>query len=305
MKTRVQRSMLILPVHVRRFVEKVYLRGADAVVLDLEDAVPPAEKTQAREMVEDAVVLAGRGGADVLVRVNNDPDLLDDDVTASIMPGLHAIFLPKVESPHQVMALEERISCLERERGIEPGSVKIAVHIESPKGLLALGEVLAAGTRIESASLGVDDYCLEMGVEPTEEGAELIYPLSFMAVACKAAGVAPLGAVGTVAGFRDREGFRRAAEGGCRIGCEGAYCIHPDQVPILNDVFSPVPAKVEHCCRIVKAFEAGLKEGRAAVSLDGRMVDTPVYKRALKIMERVHAVEETEARKVRALAAVK
>ena len=105
MDTRLQRSLLILPVNVPRFVEKAYLRGADAIVLDLEDAMPPGRKAEARKLVKQSIELAGRGGADVFVRVNNEPSLLDDDVEASVHPGLHGIFMPKVESQRDVVVL--------------------------------------------------------------------------------------------------------------------------------------------------------------------------------------------------------
>ncbi len=298
----VQRSMLILPAHVRRFVEKAYLRGADAIVLDLEDAVPPAQKANARSFVREGIAVAGRGGADVLVRVNNEPDLLGADLDAAVYPGLHAVFMPKVESAGDLVDLEARIAKLERERCLAPGTVRLSAHIESPKGLLNVQEIAEASPRTESMSLGVDDYCLQMGVEPSEDAEELLFPLTMLAIACKAAGISPMGVLGTVAAFKDSGGFQRAAERALRLGCTGAYCIHPDQVPILNSVFAPREEKVGQARRIVAAFEQGVKEGRAAVSLDGRMVDTPIYKRAKIVIERADAIAEKERRKSEALA---
>lgn len=301
MNPRIQRSMLILPVNVPRFVEKAYQRGADVIALDLEDAVPPAEKANARKLVKDAIVSAGRGGADVLVRINSDADMMDDDLDASIYPGLHGIFIPKVDSAEQVVSLESRIARLEEKRGLEPGSVKVSLHIESPLGVLRMPEIASAGTRTESMSIGVDDYCVHLGVEPSEEAAELLFPLSTLIVVCKAYGISPMGIFGTVAGFRDAEGFERAAHRGREMGCTGAFCIHPDQVQILNRVFSPPPARVEHARRVAAAFEEGLKSGRASVSLDNRMVDTPIYKQALLVLEQAKAVAELERRKAEAL----
>jgi citrate lyase subunit beta/citryl-CoA lyase len=301
MKARIQRSMLILPSNVPRFVEKACLRGADAIVLDLEDSVPPDEKANARQGLKEAIELAGRGGADVLVRVNNDPLLIAEDLIAAIQPGLHAIFLPKAESPEDVLNLEAQISQLELDRGLKPLSIKVSLHIESPKGVLNIQQTVAAGTRIESISLGVDDYCLALGVEPSEEGMELFYPFSVMITVAKAAGVAPLGIMGTVAGFRDLEGFKRLAENGAEMGCEGAYCIHPDQVEILNRAFSHSAEKIALSQRIVTAFEKGMKAGRASINLDGRMVDTPVYRQARLVLDRAEAVAELERRKAEAL----
>lgn len=301
MSARVQRSMLILPVNNPRFVEKAYLRGADAIVLDLEDALPPAEKESAREFVKDAIEMAGRGGADVLVRVNNEPSLLDGDLESAVYPGLHGIFLPKVETGNQVASVAERISRLENDRRIEAEHVKLSLHIESPRGLLRLQEIISASPRVESMSIGVDDYCLELGIEPSEEGSELYFPLSTLVTVCKAEGISPLGVVGTVAGYKDTVAFEQAAQRGREIGCTGAFCIHPNQVSVLNRVFSPVPEKMDWAHRAVEAFELGMKEGKAAVSLDGRMVDTPIYKQAKLMMDRAAAIQEVEKRKAEAL----
>jgi len=301
MKTRIQRSMLILPSNVPRFVEKAYLRGADAIVLDLEDSVPPGEKAKARMGLNEAIGLAGRGGADVLVRVNNDPSLILEDMIAAVQPGLHAIFLPKVESPQDVLKLEAQISQLELDRGLEPGSINVSLHIESPGGVLNVQQTIAAGTRIESISIGVDDYCFQLGIEPSEEGMELLFPFCVMITVAKAAGVAPLGIMGTVAGFRDLEGFKRMAENAAGLGCEGAFCIHPDQVGVLNKVFSPFPENIALSQRTVAAFEEGMKAGRASINLDGRMVDTPIYRQAKLVCERAEALVQLEHRKAEAL----
>ncbi len=301
MEPRLQRSLLILPVNVPRFVEKAHLRGADAIVLDLEDAVPPGEKANARKLVKQSIDIAGRGGADVFVRVNNEPSLLDEDVEASVHPGLHGIFMPKVESQKDVLDLAAHIARLEAERGIELGRTKLSLHIESPAALLRMQEIAAASPRIESMSLGMDDYCLSLGVEPSPGGRELFFPVCMLATVCKAAGISAIGILGSVAGFRDPEGFEKAAEAGRQLGCTGAYCIHPDQVAILNRVFSPSATKVEHARRVVEAFEEGLRKGRASVTLDDRMVDTPVYKQAKLALERAEAVAAVERRKADAM----
>lgn len=297
----IQRSMLILPVHVKRFVEKAYLRGADAILLDLEDAVPAGEKEMARKMVEESIGLAGRGGADVLVRINNEPALWKDDLDSAVHPGLHGIFVPKAESGEDVAKVEAELADLESQRGLDPGGVKLAIHIESPMGLLQIREIVDAGSRIESVSLGVDDYCLELGVEPSENAEELFLAFSMMVTVAKGVGISPIGVLGTVANYQDLDGFRRAAQRARQMGADGAYCVHPGQVAVLNEVFSPTPQSVEHSRRVREAFEAGLKEGRAAVSLDGKMVDTPIYKRAMTILERAQAIAEREQRKTEAL----
>ena len=299
---RARRSSLILPVNVPRFVEKAALRGSDAVVLDLEDSVPPAEKVNARRLVKDALALAGRGGAEVVVRVNNDAAHLWDDVEAAVHPGLDGLALPKAESPEQIHELVRRIEALERGRGIAPGHVRLSLAIETPRGLLRAEAIAASSTRIATMGVGVEDYCLELGVEPSPDGAELLYPVARVVTIAKAAGIQPTGLVGSIADFRDLKAFEASATRARQLGVEGAGCIHPDQVIVLNRVFSPDPAKVEYARRVVQAFEEGLKRGTASVNLDGKMVDVPVVKRAEVILARVRLIEETERRKAEARA---
>ncbi len=297
-----RRSSLILPVNVRHFVERAHTRGADAVVLDLEDSVPPAEKASARRLVKDALPLVGRGGAEVLVRVNNDPALLAEDVDASVHPGLDGLSLPKAESVEQLRELMAQIDRLERARGLAPGHVKLSLAFETPRGVLRAQELAEACPRVVTMGVGVEDYCLELGVEPSPDGVELFYAVSRVVTIAKVLGVQPTGLMGSIAGFRDLVAFEGAAQRARQLGCEGAGCIHPDQVVVLNRVFTPEPAKVEYARRVVEAFEEGLRRGTASVSLEGKMVDIPVYKRALVILDRGRLVAETERRKAEALA---
>ncbi len=302
MTTYARRSSLILPVNQPRFVERAYTRGADAIVLDLEDSVPTAEKAKARMLVKDAIPVAARGGAEVAVRVNNEPDLVDADVDAAVHPGLDTLSIPKAESADQIRELAARVERLERARGLQIGHVRFTLAVETPAGLLASRELATASPRVRGMSVGVEDYCLALGVEPSAEGTELLYAVSSLVTICKAAAIEATGLVGSIAGFRDLAAFEAAAERARQLGCVGAGCIHPDQVVVLNRVFTPDPAKAEYARRVVDAFEDGVRQGTASVSLDGKMVDVPVYKRALVILERARAVAATEQRKAAALA---
>ncbi len=298
----IRRSTLILPVNVPRFVEKAHLRGADAVMLDLEDAVPPPEKASTRRLVREAISRVSLGGAEVFVRVNHDPAHLGEDLEASVWPALNGICFPKTESAGEIERLEAQVADLERHRGIAPGRIELTIIIETPRGVLNAQEIAGASGRIRSISLGPEDYCLALGVEPSADGAELQYALSRVVTVCKAAAIAPMGLLGSIAGFRDLGAFERAASRARDLGCEGASCIHPDQVAVLNRVFSPPPEKVEFARAAAEAFEAGLRNGTASVSVDGAMVDTPVYRRAKHTLEQAAAVAEVENRRAAALA---
>ena len=302
MNNTIRRSTLILPVNVPHFVEKAYARGADAIVLDLEDAIPAAEKARARTLVREALPLAARGGAEVMVRINNAPALLDADLEAAVYPGLDGLTLPKAESAEQIRRLDARIGRLERERGMAPGQVKLSLIIETPRGLLNVEAIASACARVVTLSVGSEDYCLELGVEPSADGVELQYPVARLVTVCKALGIQAAGILGTIAEFRDLAAFEAAAVRARQLGCEGAACIHPDQVAVLNRVFSPEPAKVEHARRVIEAFEDGLARGTAAVNLGGKMVDMPVYRRAQVVFARARAIADLERRKAEALA---
>jgi citrate lyase subunit beta/citryl-CoA lyase len=271
-------------------------------VLDLEDSVPAQEKTSARALVREALAVAGRGGAEVLVRVNNDPALLADDIAAAVHPGLDGLAIPKAESAAHIREIVARIEALERARGLAPGHLRLSLAVETPRGLLAVEEIATASDRIATMSIGVEDFCLELGVEPSADGLELMYPVARLVTVCKAVGVQPTGLVGSIAGFRDLATFERAAVRARQLGCEGAGCIHPDQVTVLNRVFPPDRGRVEHARRVVEVFEEGVRMGTASVNLDGAMVDVPVYRRAQVLLARARAVEETERCKAEALA---
>jgi citrate lyase subunit beta/citryl-CoA lyase len=298
----IRRSTLILPVNVPRFVEKAHLRGADAIMLDLEDAVPPHEKGSARQLVREALPRVARGGAEVFVRVNHDPELLADDVAASVHAGLDGLCFPKAESADQIRHLDAQLLELERRRGLPQGRIEIYPLIESPRGLLQLEAIATASPRIRSITLGPEDYCLTLGVEPSAEGVELLYGVSKVVTVSKACGLSPLGLLGSIAGFRDLDAFEQSAARAQRLGCVGASCIHPDQVEVLNRVFSPAPAAVARARAATEAFEAGVKQGTASVNVNGAMVDIPVYRRAQHVLEQVAAIARVEQRKAEALA---
>jgi citrate lyase subunit beta/citryl-CoA lyase len=304
MGLKIRRSTLILPVNVKKFVEKAHMRGADAICLDLEDSVPPGEKSNARKLVREAMIMVARGGGEVLVRVNNNPDLICEDIDAAVHQGLTGVRFPKAESAEQVHRLDALIEAKERERGIPLNSITISARIETPLGLLHAQSIAEASPRVDHMGVGTEDYCFALGVEPSEDGQELLYAVSKVVAICKAMGIMADGLLGSVVDFQDLKRFERSAIRGRQLGTEGAGCIHPDQVKILNRVFSPSPEKVEHAGRVVQAFEEGLQRGTASVDLDGKMVDIPIYYRAKRIMERARAVEAIEQRKAQALAQI-
>lgn len=300
----VRRSSLIMPVNVPAFVAKAHLRGADAIVLDLEDSIPPKEKARARTLVKAAIAEAGRGGGDVLVRVNRPWPLQDEDLDAVIWPGLAGINYPKPETVEELQRTDETITRLERERGIAPGTVRIGTSIESVAGFFNVREIAAATPRLIAIGLGSEDFTLDLEIEPTDEGTELYYGKLFMVLLARQAGLYPMGTMRGIANFHDVEGEKFAIRTARAVGYRGSSCIHPLTVPLLNEGFSPTAAEIEQARRVIEVYDEAEAQGRASVALDGKMIDIPVAERALRVFARAERIAEVEARKQAALAAL-
>lgn len=284
----VWRSLLYVPVNVPKFVASAADRGADGIILDLEDAVAPAQKPAARGMVADAVKQVSRRGADVLVRVNRPWRLLVPDLEAAVIPGVAALKLPKIESAEHVQAIAEIVDELEIERGIAPGTVRFIPMVETASGFFRTEAIARAHPRVVGITIGAEDLALSVGMLPEAEG--LFYPKQQSIFAARAAGILPLGFIGTVADYKDPEKFRATIQRSRKLGFLGAACIHPLQVPILNEEYAPSEAEISTAERMVAAYDAAMAAGKGAVEFEGRMIDIPVVDRAKGVLARAAAV---------------
>jgi citrate lyase subunit beta / citryl-CoA lyase len=276
------RSLLYVPVVEERFVAKAHERGADAVILELEDAVPPSEKARARTLVRDAAASVSQGSAEVLVRINRPWRLAVQDVDAAVDENVRGLVLPKVDSAEQVRALAEVVGKVEEERGLPAGHTVFFARIEGPKGLLHAAEIAAADDRVVAIGLGSSDYTFATGMEAGGEGNTIA---SFLVVnAAVAAGRVPLGLVGAITDFGDLEAFRVLAERSRAMGLRGAPCVHPSQVPVLNEVFAPTEDELRRARRIVEEYEQALAAGQGAIVVDGEFVDIPFYENAKRLL---------------------
>ena len=276
------RSLLYVPVTEERFVAKAQERGADAVILELEDAVAPSEKERARGLVSAVAATLAEGPADVLVRINRPWRIAVRDVEAAIDRNVRGLVLPKVGSAEHVATLAEVAAAVEEERGLEVGHTLFFARIETPAGLLNAAAIAAAHPRVVAVGLGSSDYTLATGMVPGGDGNVIA---SFQVVnAAAAAGRIPLGLVGSITEFRDLDAFRRVAERSRAIGLRGAPCVHPSQVPILNEVFAPTPDELSRARRVVDAYEEALAAGQGAVLVDGEFVDIPFYEQAKRLL---------------------
>ena len=273
----VWRSLLFVPVTQRRFVDGAARRGADAIILDLEDSVAASEKERARTLVPEAAAIVSRGGE------------------AVIGPRVQAVALPKAESADHVRLVAEIIDELEAERGMAIGTTKMLAMVETADAFFRIHEIAKASPRLVALNLGAEDFALSAGMLPEAEG--LFMPKQVCVFAARAAGIMPLGFVGTVAEFHDLDGFRQTVRRSRRIGFVGASVIHPSQVAILNEEFRPGAAEIDHASRVVAAYDKALAEGVGAVTVDGKMIDVPVVERAKLLLEREVAIAAREEKK--------
>src|SRR3990172_3744395 len=274
------RSVLTAPVIVQRFLDKAPSSGADVICLDLEDSVPPAEKANARPLAAQAIATIPRAGSPLYARLNGlSTGLLEDDLLGVVFPGLDGIILSKTESVDHVQRLDHYLSLLERDRGIEPGSIAVAPLIETAAGIMNSSGICGASPRVVAAVFGAEDFATDMGVQRTREGEEIRWARSQVAIACRAAGIVAIDT--PEPDYTDEAYLESQMQAARGIGYQGKLCIHPLQVQIANRVFRPSDDELAQARVIVVAFQReGLAQGRAAIPLEGKMVDTPIYWRA-------------------------
>ena len=276
------RSLLYVPTNVDKFVAKAHERGADGIILDLEDSIPPEAKAGARDMLQDAGKHVAQNGADVLVRINQPLALAVRDVEAAVSAKVRALMLPKTTGPEHVRLLAELVGQLEAERGITLGHTLFCVMIESATAYLKIYDIAAAHERVAAITIGGEDLALDLGMVPSPD--TLQYPKQQSVIAARAAGIIPIGLMGTVADYQDLDSLRENAVRSQRFGLEGASCIHPAVVPVLNESFTPTAEAVASARRIVDAYNESLAAGRGSIEVDGHMVDVPVVVRAQRLL---------------------
>ncbi len=276
------RSMMFVPVNVAKYVDKAHTRGADAIVLDLEDSIAPSDKDEARRLVERAAPICAQAGADILVRINRPIELAVRDIEAVVSPAIKALKLPKTESASHVQLLAELVETIERRRGMPIGHTKLMPAIETARAFFRAEEIAAAHPRNISLTLGAEDFTASIGAVPDAE--VMSYPKQHALIAARAAGLRAFGVVASGADFRDQEAFRELIRRSRRFGVQGGTCIHPAMVPLLNEGFSPTPQEVAHARRLVEAYEQAVAENRGSFSVDGKMIDIPIVERAQELL---------------------
>jgi citrate lyase subunit beta/citryl-CoA lyase len=290
----VWRSLMYVPVNVEKFIDKAHTREADVIQLDLEDAVPPAEKANARKLVEKNAARVRRGGADVVVRINQPLSLAVRDLEHSICPDVDGIAITKADSASHVRLLDQLVTELEAKRGMTIGHTKFLTMIETADAFTRIDEIPRASPRTVGMLIGGEDFALDMNAQP--DGDVLLHPKQRMIIAARAAGVMPLGFIGTVADFSDWEKFRLMVRRARRFGFDGAGCIHPGQVKIVNEEYTPSMEEVSYARKVIQMDKEAQAAGRGSFQIDGKMIDIPVVVRAERLIRRFDAIKQREAR---------
>jgi citrate lyase subunit beta/citryl-CoA lyase len=282
------RSYLYVPAHRARFVEKAFQVGADAVILDLEDAVPFAEKAAARQAAAEAIAArAGQPGPAVFVRINNPVNEWSrEDVRAVVRPGLAALRVPKVEDAATVRQVAAWIDEDEAAAGMPPGTVAINCSLESAASIFRVYEIATAHPRVQLLGFGVADYLVDLGIHPDLDQMDMatVYPRSQIVIACRVAGLRP--PVDTVWPYvDDLANLERFARQARALGFMGKAAIHPKQVETINRVFTPSEAEIEYARKVIAAVDQAARTGAGAVILGkDEMVDLANVKRARDLL---------------------
>ena len=281
------RSLLFVPANSERFISKAHQRGADGLILDLEDGVIADQKRDARERLAQAVSFVGQNHAKVFVRVNST-DLMSQDAEAACRAGAFGIFLPKTKDPAYVLHLAELLDRVEGQMG-SARKTKIVPVIEDPNALFDARSIAKASPRVFALIAGSEDLATAMNAEPTPDFLRL--PKLLVHFAAKAASVLSFGLLRTIADFGDLNAVANAAEEARTLGFDGATCVHPSVVPVLNQAFSPSAQQLERAARLIAASEEATRRGEGAFMFEGKMVDKPVVERAKNLFDRSAAAK--------------
>ncbi len=279
-----------------RMIAKAATLPADAIILDLEDAVPLPDKATARIMIRDSIKDVKLGGSYVFVRVNAlTTNLTAEDLKFVAVEGLDGLMLAKSETKSDIVELDSMLEETEKGGGLEPRSLKVVPLIESAKGVINAYEIASASERIIAVAFGAGDYYRDLGrgASFSPEQTELLYARSRIVNCSVAAGVQAIDTV-FFGLLTDREGFMKEMMLALQLGFKGKLLIHPTQIEPVNKAFSPLPDEAEYARRVVEAFEKAQARGLGAISFEGKMIDYMNYKQAKDLVRLVEFIAEEE-----------
>ena len=283
-----RRALLYMPGDDRRKIEKSTSFGVDCICMDMEDGVAMSRKTDARAIIAQAMKDLNFGESERCIRINSIGSGMESyDLVAALATYPDTIVVPKIESADQVRWVSDHIEAYELSSGQEVGSVHLMVGVETAKGIVNLRKISEADSRLEAIIFGAEDYAASIGARRTKEGTEVLFARQAVVAACVANDLQAIDMV--FIDFRDSEGLRLEAMQGAGWGFSGKQVIHPNQVKVVQEAFTPSKEEIDYARRIVTTFESSQREGRGAYSLDGKMIDMPLLKNARKVLDRARA----------------
>lgn len=279
---RLRRSMLFCPANKSKMLYSAVTLKPDAIIFDLEDAVPYSEKEEARDLLCEALQTIDYGNIEVFARINAiGTEFFEQDVRMTVQAGLRFIRPPMIESAADIKKLESLLDSCEKEYGIQTGSVKILAAFETPKAIINAYEICTASPRMEGIALGAEDFARTLGVN--RSAAALRQARAQMVLAANAAGIDAIDTSFTA--LDDTEGFRAEALEAMQMGFAGKSCLHPNQVRIVHEIFTPSQEEIEKSKAIMEfAEKENIEEGGVLV-MNGKMIDIPIIMKAKRVME--------------------
>lgn len=277
------RSLLFVPGNKDNMLEKSLGFAPDVVLPDLEDSVPDAEKANARETVRRWLPKLIAGPSRVMPRVNSlETTWTAEDLDAIVQPGIYGVSVGKIRKPGDIAKVSNMIAAREKALGLDVGSLVLIPWLETTQAIVHCHEICIASPRIVGVAFGGEDFTNDLGVERLDDENQLLYARSAFCIAARAANV--LAFETPFFKFRDQDALREDSLAAKRLGFKGRFAIHPAQLETIEQCFKPSEAEIEQARRVVAAFEAAEREGRASTSLDGLVIDVPVVKRARGVL---------------------
>jgi citrate lyase subunit beta-like protein len=283
-----RRALLYMPGDDRRKIEKSTTLGVDSICMDLEDGTALSKKVEARAVIAKAMRELDFGTSERCIRINSIGSGFEkDDLTSALATRPDAIVVPKIETAEQVKWVSEQIESYELSNKLSIGSIRLLAGLETAKGVMNIKEIAEADKRLEALIFGGEDYAASIGAMRTKSATELLYTRQAVVTACAANELQALDIV--FIDFKDTEGLRVEAQEGAGFGFSGKQVIHPNQVQVTQEAFTPSDDAIAYAKRVVESFETSQKEGKGAYALDGKMIDMPLLKNAQKVLDRAKA----------------
>ena len=275
------RSLLYVPADSSRKLASARSLHPDALIFDLEDAVAPDRKLEARRLIQDELVHAAAFSAKIFIRVNRSGSpFLEDDLHAAVQPQVYGIVLPKCKEASEVVRVSEQIVALEKRNEMPEGSTRLILMIETAKGVAHASELARASSHAIALTFGAEDYCADMGIARTKTGDEITFARSLIALAAKAEGLEAIDGVFT--DYKDTEGLLEETRRIKQIGFTGKTLIHPLQIDVVHNALAPSEEEIAWAEEVISTFE---KAGEGVVVVRGKMIDEPVVAQARRVLQ--------------------